>query len=248
MKQNTPFPFKGSTDEFTFYESKYGNIVRKRSKKIDKNRIDNDPNLIKTKWNYTEFTAAARSSKLIRSAFRKLLSHAKDGETSNRFVTLMFDVLKSDMVNPRGQRTVAGGNVALLNRFEFNEKIKIADSIHVPYTPTIDRSSGEVQLEMLGLVPRDALNPPKAATHFKLTLAAATINFAERSVAQAEAATAILPIGMQSAGDITLTATLPQGSTGVIIVVLGLEFYEQFGATMSLLRPSGLAIVATSKP
>jgi hypothetical protein len=29
MKQNTPFPFKGSTDEFTFYETKHGNLVRK---------------------------------------------------------------------------------------------------------------------------------------------------------------------------------------------------------------------------
>lgn len=247
MKQNTPFPFKGSTDEFTFYESKHGNIVRKRSKKIDKNRIDNDPNLIKTKWNYTEFTAAARSSKLIRSAFRKLLSHAKDGETSNRFITLIFDVLKTDTVNPRGQRTVPGGNVSLLNRFEFNEKIKISDSVHVSYIPTIERSSGEVQLEMLALVPRESLNPPKAATHFKFTLAAASINFAERTVAQAEASTAILPITTQSAGDIILTPVLPQNSTGLIVVVLGLEFYEQFGTTMSLLRPSGLAIVATSK-
>jgi hypothetical protein len=246
MKQNTPFPFKGSTDEFTLYQSKYGNIVRKRSRKIDKNRIDNDPNLIKTKWNYTEFATAARSSKLIKNAFRKLLIHAKDGETNNRFVALMLRVLKTDKVNSRGQRTVSGGNVALLNRFEFNEEIKLADSVHAPYTSAIDRSSGEVQLEMLALMPREAFKPPKGATHFKFILAAATICFGDMTVAQAEASTAILPISIP-AGDLSLIATLPQGSTGVIIAVLGLEFYEQFGTAMSLLTPSALAIVGTSK-
>lgn len=248
MKQNTPFPFKGSTDEFTFYESKYGNLVRKRSRKIDKNRIDTDPNMIRTKWNYTEFTVAARSSKLIRGAFRKALSHAKDGETSTRFVKLLFNVLKSDLSNPRGQRTVAGGNVSLLNRFEFNQKMKVADAVYVPYTPSIDRSSGEVQLDLPGFVPSEALNVPKSATHFKLTLAAAAINFADGTVVQAEAATAILPITTQPAGDLFLNATLPQGTTAVIIAALGLEFYEQIGTAMSLLRPSALAIVATSKP
>jgi hypothetical protein len=184
---------------------------------------------------------------LIRGAFRKLLSHAKDGETSNRFVTLIFDVLNGDTVNPRGQRSVSGGNMNLLNRFEFNEKTKISDSVHVPYTPTIERTSGEVQLEMLAFVPKEALDPPKAATHFKFALAAAELNFNEMKVAQVEASTAILPITTQSAGNISLSTTLPQNTTGVIIVVLGLEFYEQFGTTMSLLRPSGLAIVGTSK-
>lgn len=247
MKQHTPFPFTGSTDEFTFYQSRYGNIVRKRSKKIDRNRIDNDPNLVKTKWNYMDFTTAAKSSKLIKNAFRKLLSHAKDGRTNNRFVKLMFDVMKTDMVNPRGQRAISGGNVGLLTRFECNEDITIARSVHVPCTPTIDRSSGEVRLEMSALVPGEAIKSPEEATHFKFTLAAATIDFAEMTVLQAEASTAILPISSEPVGDISLTAKLPPGSKGVIIAVLGLEFYEEVGTTMSLLRPSALAIVGATK-
>lgn len=44
--------------------------MRKRRKKIDKNRLDIDPSLIRTKWNYIEFAVATESSELIRGASR----------------------------------------------------------------------------------------------------------------------------------------------------------------------------------
>lgn len=246
MKLVGPFAFNGSTDQFTFYQSRYGTIVRRKTKAVDKHRIDTDPNLVTTKQNYTEFSHAARSAKLVRVAFRNLLMHAKNVETSNSFTGIMFSVIKSDVLNERGNRQASQGNLSLLERHEFNNETRVTNCINAPYKCSIDRHSGHVQIAFDSFIPRDALRRPKGATHFRIGMAAAELDFTTLSENHVETYSTLMSIDHLRGDNIVLSGTLTPGTKSSVIIALGLEFYERFGSTTSLIKPTGLAIVAAS--
>lgn len=246
-QQKSAFPISGSIDDLTFYQSRHGSFVRKKGR-IDKSRMATDPNFQKLRENIAEFGRAAKSGKLLRIAFRNMLKNAKDGDTSNRISKLMFSVLRTDVTSEPGDRQITKGDLNLIDKFEFNQILKISDAIYAPHNLSLDRATGRVNVELVSFVPKQALNAPEKAHHFKLTLGAAEFDFANYTQKYSEATTAQLPLNDNPTEDIGLTAMLTPNSTGLIIVALGLEFYEQRGAKVTLLRPAGLQILAVSKP
>ena len=79
-------------------------------------RIKNDPNFARTRENNSEFGQAGTVGKGIRDAMRNLIDKASDSRVTSRLVQQLFTVIKSDVVNQRGQRTVASGNVGSADR------------------------------------------------------------------------------------------------------------------------------------
>lgn len=248
MKQLTPFPFVGSTDKFTFYQSRYGNIVARKNDKITKKRIDNEPRFATTKANYQEFSHIMKSAALIRRSFRHLLRYAKDGDTGTRMTSIMFRIIKADEVNKPGERNISKGLIERLDGFEFNGTCRVADAVFAPYTVDIDHSSGEVRLNMDSFKPKNALHSPKGATHFRLSMCAAELDFENRVEEHLEATTIELPVSKEYVPAIQLSVVLKPGSPQIIMVALGLEFFEKEGPALNLLKPSALAIVKISKP
>lgn len=246
-QQKSAFPISGSIGELTFYQSRHGSFVRKKGK-VDKTRIATDPKFQKVRENIAEFSRSAKSGKLIRVAFRNLVKNAKDGDTATRMSKLLFSILKTDVTSEPGERQITKGNLALLDKFEFNQTFQIADSLYAPYNLSLDRTTGRVNIELVSFVPTQGLNAPDNAHHFRLTLGAAEFDFANNTQKYIEASSQQLPVNADPTDDIGLTAMLTPNSTGVIIVVLGLEFYEQRGTRITPLRPAALAILTINKP
>lgn len=248
MKQNSEFPFRGSTKKFTFFSTNDGDFVRPKGKKVDKKRIDTDPKFDTTKRNYTEFSRVMFSVKLLRNTFRLLIKNAKSGLTGRRLTSLFFSIIKTDTTNEHGQRRISAGNVKMAERFDFNDTVKLSGRLFAKYTPTFNRSTGFLDVEVQSYIPTEALNPPSGATHYRLVMGASELDFENQRDNYREHTTERAPIDGDGTDTIHMTAQFSPNSTGVVVAVLGIEFYKQVGTTTTLLTPTALAIVYVSKP
>jgi hypothetical protein len=248
MARNTEgLAVTGSIGDVTYYKSKNGKFARKKAV-VNKNNFTTNPKMAKVRAHAVDFGHAIKAGNLIRVAFRNMLKDAKQFNTSSRLTGVLFRVVKGDITHPRGQRLVSAGDLTLLSEYEFNETLKVSKSIYSTINTSVDRVTGRVNVEIPDIVPKRALNAPANATHFRITLGAAVLDFASLKQTYAEASTQELPISNEQIDDIALTAMLPANSTGIIMVVLGLEFFETEGTQRTLITPSGMQIREISKP
>src|SRR6185312_9957110 len=71
-KQNGLLKFRGTIDDLNFYQSKDGQLVRKKTS-IDAARIASDPSFIRTRENGAEFGAAGKAGKVLRDALKPMM-------------------------------------------------------------------------------------------------------------------------------------------------------------------------------
>ena len=234
-KQVGTFKIDGTIGDLTFYKSQGQHLVRQKGG-VSGDRIKNDPNFARTRENNSEFGQAGTVGKGIRDAMRNLIDKAADSRVTSRLVQQLFSVIKSDTVNQRGQRTVAGGNVSLLTGFEFNSRGKLSGTLFAPMAYAIDRVGKNVSVTG-DINPINDLKVPAGATHYKLTNAALVIDLT--NLETQELAMAATP---ESAIDATivpvaLNASFAMDPTGKAIMQLVLiEFLQEVNGTFYSLR------------
>lgn len=248
MRQNSEFPLAGSTKKFTFFSTKDGDFARPKGKKIDKKRIDTDPKFETTRKHYKEFAWVMNSAKLIRNTFRLLVKNAKSGNTGRRLTSLLFNILKADTANEHGQRRITSANAQMLERFDFNDNVKLSNRLFAKFTTSVNRSTGDVDVVLQPLIPTDGLNAPAGATHYKFVLAASELDLENQLENAKEASSDHAPIDGEQTESLHLSAKLTPNSTSLIVAVLAVEFYKQNGTTFTLLPPTALSIISATKP
>jgi len=144
-KQKGIFQLQGTIGNITFFKSKSGYLVKGKSE-IAAGKIATDPAFTRTRENNAEFSRASKASKLLRQALRSVILHASDRYMVGRLLQNMMRVIKEDSTSVRGQRNVIDGEAALLQGFEFNAEGKLGTTLFTPYTATLNRATGEMEL------------------------------------------------------------------------------------------------------
>ncbi|MGB8194314.1 MAG: hypothetical protein WCF67_20450 [Chitinophagaceae bacterium] len=247
-KQKGIIPVTGTIGELTFYQSEHGNLVRLKGKGISKERIFGDEKFAKTRDHIAEFSQAQTAAKLIRTSFRTLANNSRDKKMNQRLGGFVLDVIQSDIVNERGTRKIASGDMQLLKGFDFNEGMQLLDTMFATFNTTIDRTTGRVNVELLSFIPSQAMKVPEKATHFRVNLGAAEIDFANLSYKYVEQNSALLELNNEPTDDLSLTAMLPANSTNYILIGLGVDFFERIGTKNYPMRPGTLSVIEVSKP
>src|SRR5690349_2696653 len=175
-RQKSIISLEGTLGNITFFKSQDGYMAREKGG-VTADKIANDPAFERTRENNAEFGRAGKASKLMRTAFRPIIQNASDGRMISRLTAQMFKVIKEDTVNTRGQRNVIDGEAALLQGFEFNNQGKLTTTIFAPYTATLDRTTGNVVINIPSFIPNQMVAAPDGTTHFKFSMAAAEIDF-----------------------------------------------------------------------
>lgn len=241
---------KGGIGDISFYKTKDGHLARTKGG-VDAKRIANDPAFQRTRENGSEFGRAAKGSKLLRTALRLLLQNASDSRVSNRLTKEALIIIKTDPVNDRGLRVVSQGDISILDKFEFNIGGKLASLLFTPYTPSIDRVSGDVSVTIPDFVPVNNIVAPSGTTHFKLIVGGAEIDFDAETFVFDSDTTAILPWDAATVAALVLTANLTANSTLPIFQVIGVEFYQEVNGQMYSLKNgsyNALAVVGIDTP
>lgn len=218
---------QGTLGDITFYKSRDG-LMAKLKSEVSAERIAKDPAFARTRENGLEFGRAGKTGKLIRTAFRTVVSQVADSRMISRLLQAVKFAQNEDSVSIRGERNIITGNASLLENFNFNEKSPFTATFMAQFLADVDRATGAATVSVEPFVPAKNINVPAGATHFKLFSTAAAINFESGSVLKASAATPEFEVGLQLQPAIDLEMALPANSTDHLIIVLGIEFFQQF--------------------
>jgi hypothetical protein len=224
-KQNGLVKLLGTVGDMTYYKSKDGYLAKEKTV-ISAERIASDPNFERTRENNAEFSNACISGKTLRHSLNGVLKNTRDGRMVSRLSKTMMQVIKSDTVSPRGQRTVATGDLSLLKGFEFNAGAVLGSTFYSPYTISIDRAAGNVSISIPSFSPMSAVIVPQGATHFQLIAGVAAVDFVAQSFESAATQSATLAWDANATAPTTLSLNVPKGSALPVFVALGIQFYQ----------------------
>lgn len=247
-KQKGIFKIEGTLNDVTFYKSKDGYMAREKGG-ISAERMASDPAFVRTRENQAEFARAGKAGKLFRTAFRVLMQEAADGRVVSRLLKEMMRVVKADATSVRGQRNVLDGELELLEGFEFNIGGKLSQTLFVPYTASLDRATGALQLDLPAFVPLNQLASPAEATHYQVIGGGGELDFEAGRFAVKTDASPVLPIGPDPSDVLSLLFTVDANSTHPLFLVLGIVFYQAVNGNHYSLKNgayNALAVVKVS--
>lgn len=238
----------GTIGGITFYKSQDGYLAREKGG-VSGDRIANDPAFQRTRENGEEFGRAGKAGKLLRTAFRALLQNTADSRMVSRMTADFMKVIQADATNDRGLRNVIDGEAELLEGFEFNIKGKLGTSIYAPFTASINRTTGALEVTMPSYVPVNMVAAPGGSTHYKLISAGAEVDFEAETFVSDTSESAVLAWDAAATTALTLTNNVTAASTKPLFLVLGIEFYQQVNGSMYSLKNgayNALALVKVS--
>lgn len=227
---------KGTIGDITFYKTKDGHLARQKGG-IDKERFLNDPNFQRTRENAAEFGRAGKASKALCTAIRPVLNKTKDSRMISRLVKTMMQVIKADQVSDRGERNVLDGELVLLQGFDFNGNARLSATVYAPYTASIDRDTGVLEVDVPAFSPDSQIVAPGGTTHFRLVSAGVEVDFENETFALAQSTSVELPYNNSTTTAISLSNDIGvEESTKPLFLVLGIEFLQEVNGSFYALN------------
>ena len=222
-EQKGVMKFAGKIGGLSFYNSVYGYQVRQKGG-ASAERIKTGSEFARTRENMTEFGRAGQGSKLLRNAFKSLLTLCADRQVHSRLTKALMKTIKADAIRGRGERHVAHGGATLLEGFEFNIASPLHSVFHGKFETSINRVKGTMQVNIAACVPVKDLTPPPGATHCRFVMGAGEVDFERAVMAAAFAQSADLLVSDAANIPVALETAVTTGSGHPLFLVLGVVF------------------------
>lgn len=245
-KQESIITLNGTIDNISFFKTKDGYSARKKTG-ISKAAMESNPNFDRTRENMAEFGRAAQAAKLLREALLESIVGSRDRKMSIRLHKAMMDVLKADTTSTRGQRNVIDGEAELLQGFEFNVDGQLSTTLLASYQETVDRVTGTCTVSVPPYDPTKMVKHAAGATHYRLGLSAASVNFETKERDVQTIQSAYLPVNGALTLLLDLAVTLPPGSTHPIFMALTIEFVQEINGQKYALKSGAFNACALVK-
>lgn len=215
---------RGTVNGLTYYRAGDGSFKVRKKGKFDPNRLANDPDMEMVRQNISEFKKTANAGKFLRDELATVLRNIADGSIGTRLFSVISDIIKSDPVSLRGQRSAMKGNQSLLQGFQFNAKSALDSVLIAKIASTIDRVTGQVTLDIPAIVPANNIYFPTGATHAKISTVAVAVDFETGQAESASGFTANIPNNRVEVPAVHLVTQLEANSTKVLLHAVGIEF------------------------
>lgn len=238
---------KGNIGGVSFYKSD-GQDLARVANGPSKEKIQNDPNFVRTRENNSEFGGSASVAKALRLAFANDVVTMGDNRLTSR-LTAFFKDLCAKGTGIRGQRPIELSlNKASLEGLEFNKKLAFGSVFNAPYTITTDPNRTQADITTGAFNPLTFVHAPAGATHFKVSMTLSVISDyvyntatgkyeatdadgAKLTKADAGIMMALSSITPQT---VTLSCQLPASATITptmsVVLAMGIDFYQHVGS------------------
>src|SRR5690606_25342072 len=149
----------------------------------------------------------------------------------------MMRVIKADLVSNRGLRNVLDGELILLQGFDFNGNAPLSATVYAPYTATINRATGLLDVEVPSFTPDSQIVAPGGTTHLRLVSAGAEVDFENETFVLAQSVSEETPFKNTAtsansvSNDIGVT-----DSTKPLFLVLGIGFLQEVNGSFYALN------------
>lgn len=200
---------------------------RRRKTGVSSQTFKRSPSFAPQRKASDEFTSVVAAIKLLTGSLNPLLQNIRRKDTQGWLVKNMFRVLKSDVVNAKGERRVYSGDLHLLQSFAFNKQCSFTNIFSAPYLVTINRQEGIMHFNVESFVPQQSLAFPQGSTHFKVVIAAVEADFRAGSSVHEIVASGFLPVNNEWVNSCELTAAVTPRSYLPLLFVGGIEFYQK---------------------
>ncbi|RMA66550.1 hypothetical protein [Ulvibacter antarcticus] len=230
-KQSSIIKIEGTIDDLTFYKSKDGYRIRRKSG-VSKDRIANDPAFARTRENGMEFGEMAQTGKFLRRAVVDLSAQISDSSLVSRVVKRMSNIKKLDTTSPRGSRKVAVGLTTPegkleLKGFDFNSEAPLQAILRKEVA--LDPATGTITLEDFHA--ERQLASPQGATHASFVAGMVNVNF-ETGEADLKLSAEVETQVHAPPATLTLQPdTVPEGD-GVVLYLLMVAFHQEMNGEM----------------
>lgn len=238
----------GKQEGLNQYSGRSGNTVyyqvegegRFRSKGgISKEQFETKPSLVNARRSRDENKEASLSAKTFSMAFQEAYVKIPNSNLHNLLMPVMTGLTHSDTVNEWGKRKAAQGNMDILKGFEFSKDARLDSLFTAPYTGSINRVTGLVELEIPAFDPRVMIRNYLSATQFRLFAAAAEVDFQSGKSIRKVDYSNYFQLNNPSTGPVTLSMQLTSASTLAIFLALGICFYQTLHGERSFPNKKG---------
>jgi hypothetical protein len=227
-KQAGPLPFTGSIGGVTGYK-RNGKYCLKEKSGPSREQVLTSPRFKRTLENAKEFRRTTKAGKLVRGCLKNLTKGMKlaDNEISGRLNSLLSKIVKSDPVHDRGERTVSKGQLEWLEDFAFRKETSFSSICTVCPASTMDTDTGLMKVEICAFDPQQRINAPESATHFKVVVNGAAIDFEKERVDWNYKETSFMSLSEYVEEPILLEQTLKPRPGQALLQAIGIAFYRQ---------------------
>ena len=220
---------RGSLGQTTFVKSRDG--FRAQVKKVmPPGKFKTDPAFQKVREHNSEFQTATQAGNLLRSSIDMLIPTGNDARMVSRLLKVLMRVIKADTVSLPGKRNVIDGNLSLLRGFEFND-VGTSKYCKAQLAATINRVTGELDINISSFVPTSVVKPPYGVTHFEIVTAGTELNLEGATYKTVTKSTGVLPLNATPQVVAAVHAVTPN-STNPLMLVFGVNFYEQLNGVV----------------
>jgi hypothetical protein len=218
--------FTGRLGGLSFFPDKNGNIIVRGPGGPSKEQVAHSDRFENTRRNNKEFGRASSTGKLLRDAIPVITKYCSYPDLNIDLVKTLKKVIKTDTAHGWGERLVSGGNVQLLEDFQWNQNVPLESAINTECAGLIDPVSGKMQVIIASFNPKEAINAPANATHYQLTAAGLAIH-PEQKTKKAEIVTGPLSSLKGSAvKSLTLDIALDAAGFSFLMLGLAITFFE----------------------
>jgi hypothetical protein len=202
--------------------------MKKKTAKVNRRRVLNDPVFELTRQNNAEFARASMANRLLRNAFVLGLPNKTDRYVSGRLTRTMFNILQSDTVNGRGERRVTQGVLSILEGFNFNRDTSLQNVLRAPYSIAINVEAMQATIHFPSFIAKAMIDITSGANVFKLTGMVASLHFEKETIPVEPVQTDLLEISRHPHKNLQLQLPVVGHQPGnTIIVALGIEFFHE---------------------
>lgn len=225
---------EGTVEDLTFYKKDGKNFVRRKGG-IPRERIENDPNFVRTRENNAEFGHSGYAGKLLRMAMGSLVFKAKDNRLAGRMLQTMSRIKNLDATSARGKRSVAVGLATpegkqLLQGFDFNINAPLNGVLFAPFTTDLVHGT----IEITDLLPAEQLQFPQGATHVSFQSAMLAIDFETEVSEIAYSNIENLSINLTPISLTLSTTSVPTGTVQLLLLMI--SFYQEVNGVQYSLK------------
>ena len=231
----------GTIGNITYY--KVGDeYYAKQKSTLSGKRVKKDQRFANTRRAMAEFGAAAKAGQLLRRCFNDL-ANLTDNRFSSRLTGYLMRVIKSDTDSEFGSRRIMNGQPDLLKGLEFNDDCQFANHFTAPYTTHLDQQTGNCRLTVPAFKIRDCIKAPKRATHFRISVATAAIDFDANKGDSAIDDSEHRSLRSTTPLAIDFETRLELHTGRIMILAAALEFFQIVGGKMNRIGNGGAAIL-----
>jgi len=234
-KQKGILPIVGTLGDLNFYYLYGKPVVRRAGGGFNKKDIKNKPSMRRVRENGSEFGHCSRVNKAFRMALRPYYKGYKFAQFHSRLMSLFTQLKDLDTVNKRGERRVGQGvshsnGLTLFKRFDYTPDCDVKRVMPFDYvvdSNTFELTISKFDIKQVGFI--------AGATHIALTYGVLDMDFDTLDYDLHLADSVVLD--RVFAGDtVTLTPHSLPVSSGTLLAVLGVRFYQEVDGELYVLN------------